>query len=1336
MDEIKQLIAALAAETLPLSIPPTELAEIFNRLADYLNSALAENYKFGGVISLSSNPSSSDSQAFYIAGPGTYTNFENTTVPAGCLGVFIFKLGQWSYKILDFASSLGNKNDLAAPDGTAWAQIKNNNFLSNKSLLPEWVKQINGSYNQDKYLTLIEELNKIYNVRLVWSDDIIPEGWNDGAIRIIIINALSEDDGDYGAAITLQVGDTRYAITPTEAQKNQTVEYVKTISFNGSSATLYLTLNWAELKPIGTDKNVVYNNASGIVLSPKTGYLEKEKIDALTGIVNQQSSLITTGGYPVWVKSIGGNYSISQIAQIIKNLKAIRDCYIVWDTIPEDIENNSIKIITLTAIGEGYPAQFIINVNGENKDIVYKNENPEKPYSYKVNIEYNGCTGVLVFVLNWQELTAIGTDKNVVYNGTAGIVLVPRINSFLEDIDSLESKVSELEANSVTLQKLEYVSDISKNYCDYFWISAETKKCSYTENASTDIEAFKTNVAKFYDFEDDTGTYLYGRFNGEDWLGKFKSYQSTDGAPVKMGIKVRVYNKNEQNKSVTFYFSVRYREGAGWVLPSVSKTVAANSYEDFTLEFTPNYLSLTTIIDSYCSVSNALGCEVYLGNIDLYCIDPKSRDPRPLINPKNIDSGITFDQLSDSLQGMIGTSDSFVPPITKQSIICSGSSITWGDGRLDGSFVANVDEFVKNRLSKTLLSDALVYSGDKKDVTNTLLYKDKGVKISGIGSKVIFTLTCDEVAICQMIERTADSYGIFTLKADGKVIGTYSNKNTIGSNSETFQESSIKKVRLKFPCTFEHRITINDNTVLSNVKFNTQGYGATIPSDAEAFVYRTLDDMGNPVHAIEFNDSFGEITKVSVEYKYGKIIAHERSTVGQIEDGVTNESTYGLGSVAFDPANPTGGISSGMEFRGIDERAFISFKFDSFKERTFEIEITGGNNPYFIVNYVTNRFHNLMNAGIGGWTAGALINNDKINDYTQFFKWFQPNVLFQESSTNDDWSYSTRRIKRSIGKISKEELVKMRSLDIVQIAYDDISNSYDTYMATGIISAFTANSLTSEDIKNSTVEIGDIVRIGTYHGDNRQTVCRKISAVDKSEGTISWIEPVNPDIMLNVETLDDFVGVEFNVRNLDAYKATYKSLIEKVREIAPQCKIVVVSSGLSMFGLRELWGYEIIHKELCAEYPNVYFCDVTNWLYDYMSKSISGSSSETIQSNGSDTYDLEFQGNNRSWQGFKVLVDGVDVYGKDCYIENQYYYRPDLSKSGADLNKSNAYDNKGVYTNPPKMALKFTKNLPSSGKEIVVQFADATWSGDYCHPSLLGAYIYGQIYSDFISLII
>lgn len=929
-----------------------------------------------------------------------------------------------------------------------------------------------------------------------------------------------------------------------------------------------------------------------------------------------------------------------------------------------------------------------------------------------------------------EAFTAIDNGYLILSDWSNGLAKFYEISSDL-NLASIED-IQEAIQNVVTKSDLNSKSKQSKNFCDYLKFSAFSDY-EFVNDVAPNIDGvFAGNVSRITLLK--AYAYLFGVFqSSHDWLQKLKNYQTEDGTPLQMSIKTRVYNRGYGR--ITIYWGVRYIENNGqWKTPQTEAVIEANSFTDIILSITPNYNDLTTIIDLYTFITGQEKNTVLeFGNMDLYWDDPKKRDSRPIVSAFSIDKGIEFEQLSDNLQKRITGSSQNINPKPKMNIICSGSSITWGDGRLDGSFVGTLDKFIKERLTKTLFSDELEYSVMATKLINPLFYNSAAHKVVGLGAKVNFTLFGDEIAICQAKLRSDTDYGIMTVKANGKVIGTFDNKNFIGSDTETFSGKNLRKIRLKRPCTFDHEITINGSIKLTDIQFNTQGYGGTIPDGCKAFIYRGLNDNGSPVHYIDLSDDLGTITSVTVKYKYGRMIAHERSTVGQTQDPMTNESVYGSNTIDYDPAHPTGGISSGMEFRGIDVNSFFVYKFDTAEMREFEIEITRGNNPYLVLNFVTNRYNNLMNAGIGGWAVDNFTNNDKINDYTQFYKWFMPDVIFQESSTNDDWWYSIRRISRSIGTLSKDALVKLWGLEVSKVTYNSNSDNYSVEMATGLISEVTSTSLKSDDIMGTSTQVGDIVRIGNYYGDNKAVVCRKISEVDTETGTIKWIQPLNPEEILGIDTLDDLVGKEINIRNLDKYKTRYKEFIEKVREVSPQAKIVIVASGLSMYGLRQLWGYDIVHRELCNEYPNMEYCDITDWLHDTMKYRVSGSRKEIINSTGALSYDLTFTGNKNSWQGFKVLIDGIDVYGKTCHIESGYFYHADKNKTGAALNKNGVYNNKGVDDQTIPMKLVFDKKAPGFGKQIEVQYSDTTWSSDYCHPSEYGAFLYSQMCAKFIN---
>ena len=686
------------------------------------------------------------------------------------------------------------------------------------------------------------------------------------------------------------------------------------------------------------------------------------------------------------------------------------------------------------------------------------------------------------------------------------------------------------------------------------------------------------------------------------------------------------------------------------------------------------------------------------------------------------------DALKENDSPSIGTATAL-----KKSIVCSGSSITWGGGELDASMVKYVDKFIKERLSQTVHADDMDYSTNPVDISNSLLYKSSGKRIIGAGASVEFDLYGDEIAICQMKRRSND-YGIMQVRADGVVIGTFDNRNTIGHTEESFSGSAIKEIKLSHPCTFNHRIYLNgSSTPLENVAINTNS--KSIPSGVDAWVFRSpASDGSETCHSVQFADSLGTISSVTIEYDYGRIIAHERSTVGQTDDEFTNEYVYGKGDVSYDPDQPTTGIGSGMEFRAIDQRAFFVHKFDEHKTRHYKVQIVGGNNPYFIMNFATSRYHNLMNAGIGGWElADLMYRRDNLNNWTQFFKYYHPNYLFEEAMTNDDWEFRTRRISRSIGEVSLAELQRMHQLEVQKIQFNASTGKYAVETCTGIISSITPTSLVSSDIIGTNTQVGDIVRIGNYHSDMHQITCRRISEVELTTGEIRWLEPLNADNLLMVEELSDLVGAEINIRNLDTYKQYYEDLIDKVHSVSPETKIVIVHNGLPNLYTRQLWGYEIVHAELCKENNNVLFINAQEHIYETMFNTITGKKYERVTSTGASSYDLTFAGTNYGgWQGFKVLVNGVDVYGKDAYIEMDMAYRVNPNLSGRDLDKNNCYDRSksGWNRTGAALTLHFVKNVPSIGDTIEVQYADEIWSNDFCHPTEFGAKIYAEAYCD------
>lgn len=58
-------------------------------------NSLGSQFQFTGVATPSTNPGTPDHNVAYIAGPGTYSNFNNTVVPDRCIGIFCYN-GSWT----------------------------------------------------------------------------------------------------------------------------------------------------------------------------------------------------------------------------------------------------------------------------------------------------------------------------------------------------------------------------------------------------------------------------------------------------------------------------------------------------------------------------------------------------------------------------------------------------------------------------------------------------------------------------------------------------------------------------------------------------------------------------------------------------------------------------------------------------------------------------------------------------------------------------------------------------------------------------------------------------------------------------------------------------------------------------------------------------------------------------------------------------------------------------------------------------------------------------------------------------------------------------------------
>jgi hypothetical protein len=659
----------------------------------------------------------------------------------------------------------------------------------------------------------------------------------------------------------------------------------------------------------------------------------------------------------------------------------------------------------------------------------------------------------------------------------------------------------------------------------------------------------------------------------------------------------------------------------------------------------------------------------------------------------------------------------------KTNIVISGSSTVWGKGLLDYSFVTGIDEFVKNKLSFTVPGNDMTYKKDGKIIKpdvfkNRKQYQGDGCFIKGKGASVEFDIFGDELAICQTIKRTK-AWGKINVYADAKLIGSFNNKNsTLGSGETQFNgDGKTENFELDKCFTYNHNVTIDNK----KVKGGLHNQGAYMkkdifeyyPKDYGYVVIRKYSVGKNPkvIHSLLFKKAPQKNSKIKIAYDYGETICHTKCTVGETKDGDI-ESPFGSGRVCHDPAHPTR-ISSGLDYRYINPNAFFIHKFKTPAKRHIKLVIEDGEAPYLIIDFASNRFHNLMNAGIGGWTAGCLLNDKWLRNYKKACDPFTPDIFFIALGGNDDWAEKKRYVCRELKNVTEEQLKNMSSLELCSAKFVS-DNNFTVIKNSGIIDKITETSLTSSHLKGKNIKPGYFSRIGNYTGDNYSVAVRTIKTFNPKNGEITWEDPLNADEILCINQINDLVGAEVTVRDLKQYGQKMRELVEGLRKINPKMTIVFLNVYNTNFFVRQIWGYPELQKIIASENKNVYSVNAAKTLQDFQMNSVSGNSFLELEADGSKEYTLAWKGHR---QGYKVWVKDKNVYGKDCYILSGRLWSRNHKETGKELEFTGDY-NRGSYTKR-NQKLVFFRNPPKSGT-IRVEKADITWSNDFAHPAKHG----------------
>ncbi|WP_180173058.1 hypothetical protein [Acinetobacter sp. YH12029] len=657
-------------------------------------------------------------------------------------------------------------------------------------------------------------------------------------------------------------------------------------------------------------------------------------------------------------------------------------------------------------------------------------------------------------------------------------------------------------------------------------------------------------------------------------------------------------------------------------------------------------------------------------------------------------------------------------PTKPYRVAIAGSSITWGQGYLgEGSYVGIVEQILRNQYAKTIHASTIAPTATT--LSGNDFYLGSAKRINGLNSEVSFNLDGDELSLSVARERENTGACLVELYVDNVLYDTFdtSTKPSVSRTENFTGNGSTIKFNLDGCFTYDHAVTVGG--VLKAGKVNTQGSGASIPASDDYMIIRRYDGISNQVvHVLWFKEA--PTGAIVVTYKQGENIRHLKGTIDRSGAGFTStlESTYGDGSTSYDPANPSA-VSSGFGFRESDNRSVKTWKFSESKTRSYKLKIKAlhssatGATPYLDLNFVTNRMHHIMNAGIGGWEAREFISSPiKINMIDEVIN-FNPDIVLIESCTNDDWSTG----------LFKAHVVRS-GLTAAQILAEPTANYFTAISGTASnktandvripMTAITSNTITlAPDVVDTNIAVGDVVVIGDYGCNHQRVAVRVIKAYDSATKTITLNRSISDDEFYQAESLNDLLSEFVMIYNAPNWVNQNKQLVEMIESALPDCKITIATAGIPHFYLRKLFGYREIAQKVAKD-NHIGFVDYYDATFDYQ-YSQQLSTHQTITSTGASEYTLT--GSAHTFPNPKVFVNGVE--------HKKVRITGGLTKHWADTTADPTMSNTSNSTKPFKLI--FDADIPASGAIITIHKSTIAWAGDYCHPSgPQGYFVVGQ----------
>jgi len=787
-------------------------------------------------------------------------------------------------------------------------------------------------------------------------------------------------------------------------------------------------------------------------------------------------------------------------------------------------------------------------------------------------------------------------------------------------------------------------------------------------------------------------------------------------------------------------------------------------YITFSFDIVLSGYTTTRLVFTWANSLNGSGFNIDLIN-PTYLPNATYIDPT-IVYPENSAQAELMDTTMSKLNDGLRTNRGI--PNKALKIAMGGTSITDGTHVLlsEGYFTGLVADYVYNVLADCVKYNEPAYSGSKSIIYSPKFYKNAAYKLTGAGAFVEFDLYGDELMLAQAMERSETGAAMIELYVDGVLYDKFSNYNTrpkgTGATLSATGDGSKTKFSLgKNFCYNPRSLTVNG--VAKTVKLNTFSPPVNYSTfdGFDALLIRKYETSGSTVvvnNYLWFKVAPGNTHAISLTYDYGENITPTKCSIGEIAATITNaglqsgnnlESFEGDGVTA--DLNGTTITTESLDFRSTNPDAIKIWRFNSKKRRTFKFLISGldprgSGTPYFIFNFAANKAHQFMNAGIHGNTTRNFAAASPSNDLRTIkeVQKFKPDIYLHEGSTNDDKAAYNSYVSTKQINIANVATIKEYPLKVVKTSvYNNPDYTVETAML--VISSLTETTITIDatDVTFGSPAAGDILIIGNYHIDNRFITARVISAWNAGTKTATFKEPLVASDLIGITSLADLVNMNVRIFRADDFKTSLETIIDAVKDANPDVMMAILSDGLPNNYRQNIDGYPALMKKVASD-KNIFFGNIYREMLRFQYAQVPDvqcflNDGSTTTSDGSTSFTLKTAANanpcaSSQFMKWSVLVNGVEVFGKDCYIDGGNKGTFASATVAASCIASSFTDAESkMSTDKTAVKLTFFQNVPANGDTIIVKYSSIKVADDDVHPNLnYGNYLFAKVMIDFV----